>query len=133
MALSLTDVQQELAASIRELADKRAPLSQTRTRFDALTGGDAGTEWGAVTEQGLHSIHLSEDVGGMGGTTVDLAVAVTAAGEALLAGPFVPTVFASALALQLGADDEILARFADGASAAVVRGELNAGATGDGG
>ncbi|MDR2256073.1 MAG: acyl-CoA dehydrogenase [Arthrobacter sp.] len=126
MALSLTDVQDALAETVRELASRKAPLSTTRTQTAALTAGETGALWAEIAGQGLPAIHLPEEVGGMGGTLQDLAVAAEVAGEVLLPGPFLPTVFASALAQQAGAGDEVLARFAEGATAAVLDGAFAA-------
>lgn len=125
MALALTDIQDALADTVRELASRKAQLSTTRTRLEALRAGDADPLWDEIAGQGLPAIHLPEEVGGMGGTLQDLAVAAQVAGEVLLPGPFLPTVFASALAQAAGASDEVLARFAEGARSAVIDGELS--------
>lgn len=124
MALALTDVQSALADSVRDLASKRAPIAETRRRLEDLRRGDQGALWADVVGQGLHAVHLPESVDGMGGTVTDAAVAVETAGEVLLPGAFVPTIHASVLALSAGADEQVLARFAEGATATVVVGDL---------
>lgn len=126
MALSLTDVQDALADTVRELAARKASITSTRTKLDAIGAGLDEQLWAEIAGQGLPAIHLPEEVGGMGGTLQDLAVAVEVAGECLLPGPFVPTVFASALAQLAGADEETLGAFAEGAPAAVVEGGFEA-------
>ncbi len=72
---------------------------------------------------GLHAVHLSEKVGGQGGDIGDLAVVIGEAGKALIPGPLLPTVCASALVARADSDEhttEILKRFATGTTATVI-------------
>lgn len=133
MALQITDVHEELAESARDFGKRFAPISKTRQQLGELQTGGSGEVWDAVVKQGLHAVHLPEQLGGMGGSAQDLAVVAGVSGEALFPGPLVPTVFASSVASESGADDALLARFAAGATGVVIEGEfelLEAGLTG---
>ncbi|WP_101524686.1 acyl-CoA dehydrogenase [Nocardioides houyundeii] len=123
MPIPITDEHHELAAATRGFAERHAPTAWTRSAFEPLAGGGRPAFWEALVAQGLHAIHLDEDAGGQGGTVLDLAVVVEQAGHSLLPGPFTPTVAASAVlsAAQPGPwRDEMLARLAAGAPAAIV-------------
>jgi 3-oxochol-4-en-24-oyl-CoA dehydrogenase len=72
---------------------------------------------------GLHAVHLPEEVGGQGGSLEDIAVVIGEAGRALLPGPLLPTVCASAVVSTAELDDAttgILKRFAAGTTATVL-------------
>jgi alkylation response protein AidB-like acyl-CoA dehydrogenase len=123
MPIPITDDHRELAHSMRRFAERHASTAWTRDAFGALAAGGRPEFWDALTGQGLHAIHLEEAVGGQGGTVFDLAVVVEAAGHALLPGPLTPTVSTSAVLATARPGmgrDELLARLADGAPAAIV-------------
>ncbi|CAN3130063.1 acyl-CoA dehydrogenase family protein [Mycobacterium sp. smrl_JER01] len=123
MTIGLTPEQQQLAAATAQFAARHAPIDKTRGSFDALALGDLPTWWEQFVANGFHAVHLPEDVGGQGGTLADTACVVEAAATALLPGPVLPTVTASAVVST--ADDtparhDLLAAFAQGAAGAVI-------------
>ncbi|WP_285583055.1 acyl-CoA dehydrogenase [Actinoallomurus iriomotensis] len=131
MGLGLTAEHQELAASVRAFAARHIPREAVR----AALGPDADgrpDHWSALAGQGLLGLHLPEKHGGQGFSLVELAVAVEEMGRALAPGPYVPTVWASAVLLAAGAGD-LLPGLADGARCGAV--SLAGGLTGrrDGG
>src|SRR5690348_10035488 len=95
MPIGISDEHVELAASVRKWAESQGSIAATRA---AETDPDALAPWGVLpAEQGLTAIALPESVGGGGGTLLDQAVVVEAAGYALVPGPFLTTVVAGLL------------------------------------
>ena len=121
MSIALTQDQVALAESVAKFAARHAPARTTRLEFEDLARGIRPPWWGALHEQGLLALHLPARVGGDEAGLPELAVAVEETGRGLLPGPFLPTVLASTVVARLGASpahDELLARFAAGATGA---------------
>jgi len=92
MPIGISDEHSELAASVRKWAESQGSIAAVRA---AETDPTALAPWGTLpAEMGLSAIALPESVGGGGGTLLDQAVAVEAAGYALVPGPFLTTVAA---------------------------------------
>src|SRR5689334_15654160 len=95
MPIGIGDEHVELAASVRKWAESQGSIAATRA---AETDPEALAPWGALpAEMGLTAIALPEAVGGGGGSLLDQAVVVEAAGYALVPGPFLTTVVAGLL------------------------------------
>ncbi|GAA0337195.1 acyl-CoA dehydrogenase [Actinoallomurus spadix] len=113
MGIGLTEEHEELAASVRRLAERHAPRPVVRAAVadERAVGRDleqavrAATPayWPELAGQGLLGLHLPEEHGGQGFTVLELAVAVEEMGRALVPGPYVPTVLASAVIAAAGA------------------------------
>ncbi|MDP9823431.1 acyl-CoA dehydrogenase [Nocardioides massiliensis] len=121
MTFALTDVQHDLAATVRSLAAKAG-------RGRDLVPDDRGAvvgPWDAVVELGLHVIHLPDEVGGQGGSLLDLGVVLHESGYGLLPGSLAPTAIAAAVLN--GAEEPgstpWLRRIVAGERAALVRAE----------
>ncbi|MEU5986489.1 acyl-CoA dehydrogenase [Streptomyces sp. NPDC047434] len=107
MGIAITQEQRELAGSVRGWLARTVPPEEVRKHLDVpdiATGRPV--YWDAAAGQGLLGIHLPEEHGGGGGDLVDLAVVLEEAGQALLPGPYLPTVLAA----------EVLRRAHDAAS-----------------
>jgi len=92
MPIGISDEHSELAASVRKWAESQGSIAAVRA---AETDPTALAPWGTLpAEMGLSAIALPESGGGGGGTLLDQAVAVEAAGYALVPGPFLTTVAA---------------------------------------
>jgi alkylation response protein AidB-like acyl-CoA dehydrogenase len=91
MSFSFTDDQRQLAESIdRFLADKYG-FEQRR----AIRSGERGWSpeiWREFAELGWLAFPIGEEHGGLGGSTVDLALMMEGFGKALVVEPFVATV-----------------------------------------
>ncbi|QEN16802.1 acyl-CoA dehydrogenase family protein [Mycolicibacterium sp. ELW1] len=119
--LAITIEQEQLAEAVSQFAARHAPIDKTRAALDSIAAGELPTWWEEFTANGFHAVHLPEDVGGQGGTLADMACVIEAAAAALLPGPLLSTVSASAVASL--ADDSaaaLLSSLAGGATAAVV-------------
>lgn len=75
----------------------------------------ACARWADLVEHGLVTLHLP----GEGGGVLDLAVALEAAGRALLPGPYLPTVLTSALLVRHGDQAGLLPQLSTGSPAAI--------------
>ncbi|MCZ4500756.1 MAG: acyl-CoA dehydrogenase domain protein [Marmoricola sp.] len=92
MPIGISDDHTELAGSVRKWAESQGSIAAVRA---AETDPSALAPWGVLpAEMGLSAIALPEADGGGGGTLLDQAVAVEAAGYALVPGPFLTTVVA---------------------------------------
>lgn len=123
MPLSLTEEHADLAAAVSEFADRFADILQTRELFDSYGAGGRPAHWGELVDNGLHSLHISEERGGQGGSVADTAIVVEEFGRRLVPGPYVSTVLASAAvagAAECKASTHGLDIFAEGATGALV-------------
>ncbi|WPZ33507.1 acyl-CoA dehydrogenase family protein [Thalassobaculum sp. OXR-137] len=116
MSFTFTDDQRQLADSIaRFLADKYG--FEQRNKIRKGDGGWSREIWAEFAALGWLALPIAEEHGGLGGTTVDLALMMEQFGKALVVEPFVATIV-------LGA--EIVAK-ADPARAAEILPQVAAG------
>jgi alkylation response protein AidB-like acyl-CoA dehydrogenase len=121
MALAITAEQEQLVDAVSRFASRHAPIDATRAAFDSIAAGELPPWWPEFVEHGFHAVHLPVDIGGQGGSLVDMACVVEAAAAALLPGPLLSTVTASAVASLADASVKpLLAELADGTTAVVV-------------
>ncbi|NUS88905.1 MAG: acyl-CoA dehydrogenase, partial [Streptomyces sp.] len=114
MGIAITEDQRELARAVRGWAARAVPPEEVRKLLDAPAGG-AGRPayWDGLAAQGLLGPHLPEAYGGGGGGLLDLAVVLEETGQAVLPGPYLPTVLASAVLARAG-QGELTAALAGG-------------------
>lgn len=123
MPIALSTDQAHLAETVNSFAQRHRVVQSTRKDADALRAGELPEYWRALLDTGLHSVHLSESVGGQGGSVEDAAVVLAEAGRTLVSGPLLPTIAASAVTELAGARasrDLLLTRFARGGTGAVI-------------
>ena len=136
MALAITAEQEQLVDAVSRFATRHAPIEKTRAMFDSIAAGELPPWWEEFTAHGFHAVHLPEQFGGQDGSLADTACVIEAAAAAMLPGPLLGTVTASAVASL--ADDSaasLIADLAAGATAVVVLPEhsgVRATADGDG-
>lgn len=134
--LPLDDDHRALADAAASFARRAASTELTRRQFAQHRAGERPDFWPALTQQGLHSLHLPERYGGGGAGLAELAVVIEEFGRRLLPGPYLPTVLTSAVVASLPDEPslgELLSAFVDGATGALVRSEgLTAIRDGDG-
>src|SRR5256885_6980733 len=110
MGIGLTEEHQELASSVRGLAERHISREIVR---GAIGSPQRPGFWEHLRD--LLGLHLPERYGGQGFSLLEQAVAVEELGRALAPGPYVPTVMASAvLAATTDAAEELLPGLADG-------------------
>ncbi|HEY2550847.1 MAG TPA: acyl-CoA dehydrogenase [Streptosporangiaceae bacterium] len=123
MALGITEEHLELADAIGSWAHRHCPPELVR---EAAGSADAGTARyleslaPSLSEQGVLSLHVPEEDGGQGYGLPELAVALEELGQAMVPGPFLPTVLASAALVAAGHGGKLLAGLADGGRSGAV-------------
>jgi alkylation response protein AidB-like acyl-CoA dehydrogenase len=123
MPVALNDDQSALARTVAGFAERHGARESTRKDAANHRAGERPDHWLELVTLGLHAAHLPEEVGGQGGGIEDIAVVIGEAGRALLPGPLLPTVCASAVVSTADLDNAatgILKRFADGTTATVL-------------
>ncbi|MQA26689.1 MAG: acyl-CoA dehydrogenase, partial [Micromonosporaceae bacterium] len=119
MSIAITDEQRAVQEAIRQWAVRARPTDAVRAQEPA----GVGDSWDAFADLGLHAIALPEDVGGAGGSALDLAAALEEAAAVMAGGPLLPTALAGLL-LAPSADapavKELLPRLASGEATAAV-------------
>lgn len=125
MALAVTTEQQQLADAVSRFAARHAPVDKTRASFESIAAGELPPWWDELTSNGLHAVHVGEDLGGQGGTLVDMGCVVDAAAAALLPGPLLATATAIAVAAT-ASSSALLAAMVGGATAVVILPEHSA-------
>lgn len=135
MTLAITVEQEQLVDALSRFAARRAPIDATRAAFGSISAGEIPSWWQEFVDNGFHAVHLPGHVGGQDGTLADTACVVEAAAAALLPGPVLSTITASAVANLADASVKpLLAELAAGATAVVVLPEdCDVRAVGEGG
>jgi alkylation response protein AidB-like acyl-CoA dehydrogenase len=107
MGIGLTEEHEALADAVRGWAERNAPVSVVRATLDADEESRPAF-WTGLAEQGLLGLHVPEEFGGQGAGLLELTVALETLGRAIVPGPYLPTVLASAALLR--ADESVEAR-----------------------
>ncbi|TAM89134.1 MAG: acyl-CoA dehydrogenase [Jatrophihabitans sp.] len=94
--VGLTDEHLALRDAVRGWAARHVTPAVVRAAVDAKTE-TLPPFWAALAGQGLLALHLPEEHGGSGMTVLEAAVALEELGRALVPGPVLPTVLASAV------------------------------------
>ncbi|MFE9455607.1 acyl-CoA dehydrogenase [Streptomyces californicus] len=108
--IGITEEHRALADSVRGWLARAVPPGEARELLDAQGPSAPGARpahWKGLAAQGLTGIHLPEAYGGGGGGLLDLAVVLEEAAYAMLPGPYLATVLASAVlhrAVEAGAE-----------------------------
>jgi alkylation response protein AidB-like acyl-CoA dehydrogenase len=118
MGIGLIEEHEELAATVRRFTERHASRAVVRAAVaDEAVRESRPAFWAELAEQGLLGLHLPEEHGGQGFSVLELAVAVEEMGRALVPGPYVPTVLASAVIAAADAPkahEELLRDLAEG-------------------
>ena len=96
MALGLTEDQRALAESLTDWASGAATTDLVRSA-EHDGAGAFGDLWAELTKLGVASIAVPEQLGGAGGSFLDLACALEACAAALVPGPLLTTALAATL------------------------------------
>ena len=115
MALAITEDHRQLAAVATDFCRRHDTVALALATKDAPTDGTP--LWDEMAAIGWMGLHLPEAHGGSGYGLAELGIVIEAVGAALLPGPLLPTVIASALIARAGDDavcDALLPGFANG-------------------
>ena len=118
MTLASTADLRDLATAVAGVATRAGGTGATRAQLDEHAAGRSADAWARLVDQGLHAVHLPEEVGGGGAGLAELAVIAEELGRALYPGPFLPTALAGAVLATSGA--AVLGELAEGRTGALV-------------
>jgi alkylation response protein AidB-like acyl-CoA dehydrogenase len=122
--LILDEEHESFRRSVRAFVEAKAPSAEVRRLIDSPAGYDDAT-WRLMSEQlGLPALAIPDQYGGSGGGMLEVTIAMTELGRALLTTPYLSTaVIAPALLLSGGVDapaGDLLQRIADGSATIAV-------------
>ena len=105
MDFDLNKPQQLLQQSAREFLARECPAERVRALMETDTAFDAQL-WEAMADQGWTGLIVPEEFGGLNLGLVELAVVAEEMGRACLPGPFISTIWASALVARAGSEGQ---------------------------
>src|SRR4051794_1803219 len=123
MNFDLNEDQQEIKRTARDLLTSRSTFEKVRKAAEAKAYDDA--LWKELVELGWPGIAISEEYGGQGLGTVELAILCEELGYAVAPSPFLWTVTAAAV-IQAGGSDEQRARWLPALASGEATGALGA-------
>lgn len=102
MDFNLTKEQQMLADVVQRFVAKEYTFETRRGILESADGWSRRV-WSQLAEMGLLSLQVPEEYGGMGSTSVEMLLTMTALGRGLLLEPYLPSaILATALIRELG-------------------------------
>jgi alkylation response protein AidB-like acyl-CoA dehydrogenase len=122
MSIAINDDHVALAGTVSDFLEKHGSKAAARALLDGAPE-ELPAFWGELAALGWLGLHLPEEYGGSGFGLPELVVVIEQTGRALMPGPFVPTVIASATILAAGSDEQraaLLPGLADGSTTAAV-------------
>ncbi|MEW6207510.1 MAG: acyl-CoA dehydrogenase family protein [Acidobacteriota bacterium] len=105
MDFDLNKAQRLLQESARTLLARECPHERVRELMETETAYDENL-WRAIADQGWTGLLIPEEYGGLGLSLVDMAAVAEEMGRACLPGPFISTLWASALIDAAGSDEQ---------------------------
>src|SRR3954447_9493536 len=117
MPIAITSEHTDLADSVRSFVARVAPAEVLHEALESPIPNPP-PYWKAAADQGLHGVHLAEEVGGQGFGILELAVVIAEFGRGAVPGPFVPSAIASALIAANDPHAKVLGDLASGATIA---------------
>ncbi|TMA33868.1 MAG: acyl-CoA dehydrogenase family protein, partial [Deltaproteobacteria bacterium] len=122
MSIAITEEHQELARVARAFLADSGARAATRARLEAPEES-LPPFWKPLCELGWTGLHLPEAVGGQGFGLPELAVVIEELGYAVAPGPFLPTVWASAV-IDAAGDPELRQALLPGLASGTVIGTV---------
>jgi alkylation response protein AidB-like acyl-CoA dehydrogenase len=114
LRFELSDDQELLRRSTRELLTREVPFEKSRRVMETSPLGHDPGAWRSLAELGYLGLTLPPAVGGQGLGAVELAVVLEEMGRACLPGPYLDVVLGATLLAAAGGEDARLARIAGG-------------------
>ncbi len=105
MDFDLNKPQKLLKDSARDMLSRHCPPEKVRELMATDTAHDEDL-WQEIVGQGWTGITIPEEFGGLGLSTVELAVVAEEMGHACLPGAFISNVFAAALIVEAGDQEQ---------------------------
>ncbi len=125
MDFGLTEEQVALRATLAAFLVARAPVGGARAALDGGAAFDPAVWRELAGDLGIAGLDVPEELGGAGGSTLDLVVAAEVLGAGLYGGPFLATTgLAVGALLEAGADETVGRLVAGERVAALVDGDV---------
>ena len=106
MNFDLSKEQEMIVASVTSFVKDESPIERFRRLRDAEAGWDKDV-WAQMGDYGWLGIAFPEDVGGIGGSFIDMALILEQLGRNLVPEPYIASVvLAGGLVDRLGTDDQ---------------------------
>ncbi|MEO8380268.1 MAG: acyl-CoA dehydrogenase family protein [Acidobacteriota bacterium] len=105
MDFDLSKPQKLLKQSARDFLARECKAERVRAIMATETADDPAL-WSAVAEQGWPGLIIPETYGGLGLSVVELAAVAEEMGRACMPGPLLSTIFASAVVLRAGTEEQ---------------------------
>ena len=118
MDLALSEIQQMLKTSAREVLARECPFEVVR-EMEGDPMGYTPDLWRSMAELGWMGLVVPEEYGGAGGSFLDLGMLLEEMGRALTPGPFFSTVVLGALTVMDAGDEALQSKLLPG----IARGE----------
>lgn len=113
MDLALSEIQQMLKTSAREVLAQECPFEVVRA-MEEDAQGITPELWRSMSELGWLGLVVPEEFGGAGGSFLDLGMLLEEMGRALTPGPFFSTVVLGALTVMDAGDEGMKSRLLPG-------------------
>ena len=113
MDLALSEIQQMLKTSAREVLARECPFEVVRA-MESDAKGYTPELWRSMAELGWLGLVVPEEYGGAGGSFLDLGILLEEMGRALTPGPFFSTVVLGALTIMDAGDDGMKSKLLPG-------------------
>ena len=95
MEIKLSEDQIEIARQARRFCENETPIAYVRKMFEDQRGYEE-EKWQKMVEMGWTALNIPEEYGGLGLSTLDLAVIMEEMGRAVQPGPYFSTVILAA-------------------------------------
>ncbi len=105
MDFDLTQDQQLLAKTAGDFVNRASPIARARKLRDDALGWEKKT-WQDMAELGWLGVPFAEDVGGFGGSFVDVALILEQVGKNLVPEPYVPSLLAGLAIAKAGTKEQ---------------------------
>ncbi|HZP43513.1 MAG TPA: acyl-CoA dehydrogenase family protein [Candidatus Binatia bacterium] len=120
MKFDLSEDQELLRRSTRDLLDREWPLEKSRRLMEHEPRGWDRGAWRQLAEMGYLGLLAPPSAGGQGLGPIELAIVCEEVGRAALPGPYLDAVLAAALLEAAGGHDALLADVVGGRRLAVI-------------
>lgn len=120
MTFAMTDEQMMLRDTVRALIEDRSPSARVREVMESESGVD-GDLWTAMAAMGLPGLHIPEEFGGAGFTTLEMGIVLEELGRGVVPVPYFSSIVLGATAVMMAGSAEQKAAVLPGVAAGEVR------------
>jgi alkylation response protein AidB-like acyl-CoA dehydrogenase len=123
MDIRLSEDQIEIARQARRFCENETPVAYVRKMFEDDQGYEE-EKWLKMVEMGWTALSIPEEYGGLGLSTMDLAVILEEMGRAVQPGPYFSTVILAAETILAAGNNEQKAKYLSGIAEGRLKGTL---------